>query len=330
MTAQVKREPQEVSPEDIAKRVLNLEVEALRALAQNLDGAFTRAVEMLDTISGRVVVSGMGKSGHVARKIAATLASTGTPAQFVHPAEASHGDLGMFAGGDALIALSNSGNTSELSDVVHYSRRFGIPLIGITSKAKSVLAEAADVALILPPVGEACPMGLAPTSSTTMMMALGDAIAVALLERRGFSAHDFKALHPGGMLGRKLLRVSDIMHDGAELPLCELETPMAEAILTMTAKTFGCVGVVDGGGKLIGVVTDGDLRRHMDQNLLTLKVGDVMTGDPKRIRPHALAAEALHMMNSSDHPFTSLFVAEDDDRVIGILNMHDCLRAGIA
>jgi len=330
MAAQVKQKPEEVRPEVIAKRVLNLEVEALQALSQNLDGAFTRAVEMLDAVNGRVVVSGMGKSGHVAGKIAATLASTGTPAQFVHPAEASHGDLGMFAGGDALIALSNSGNTSELSDIVHYSKRFGIPLIGITSKSKSVLAEASDVALILPPVGEACPMGLAPTSSTTMMMALGDAIAVALLERRGFSAHDFKALHPGGTLGRKLLRVSDIMHSGEELPLCTPETPMAEAILTMTAKTFGCVGVVDPQKKLIGVVTDGDLRRHMEQNLLTLNVGDVMTSDPKRIRPHALAAEALHMMNASDHPFTSLFVAEEDDRVIGILSMHDCLRAGIA
>ncbi|WP_207480510.1 KpsF/GutQ family sugar-phosphate isomerase [Arenibaculum pallidiluteum] len=311
----------------VAVRVLGTEAEALQALAESLDGSFSRAVCLLAGIEGRVTVTGMGKSGHVARKIAATLASTGTPAQFVHPAEASHGDLGMITAADAVIALSNSGETTELSDIVAYTRRFGIPLIGMTRRARSSLAEQADVALLLPQTPEACPLGLAPTTSTTMMMALGDAIAVALLERRGFSAADFQVFHPGGSLGRQLLRVLDVMHSGEALPLVGEDTPMGEALLVMSAKSFGCVGVVNGEGRLVGIVTDGDLRRHMSPRLLEERAADVMTRDPKTIRAGALAAEALGLMNA--RTITSLFVT-DEGRPVGILHIHDCLRAGVA
>jgi len=314
---------------DAARRVLALEGKGLAALAAALDERFTRALDLLSAARGRVTVTGMGKSGHVARKIAATLASTGTPAQFVHPGEASHGDLGMIAPGDAVIALSNSGDTVELSDMIAYSRRFAIPVIAVTSRADSALAEAADVAVLLPRATEACPMGLAPTTSTTMMLALGDALAIALLERKGFSASDFQALHPGGSLGRKLLRVGDIMHGPEELPLCRPETPMTEAILVMTNRRFGCVAVVGEEGALTGVITDGDLRRHMNPGLLEMTAGEVMTPAPKTIRSQALAAEALHMMNTAKNPFTSLFVV-DEGRPIGIVHIHDCLRAGVA
>ena len=313
----------------VARRVLGLEAGALTALADALDQSFTAALDLLQAVTGRVIISGMGKSGHVSRKIAATLASTGTPAQFVHPGEASHGDLGMITGKDAVVAISNSGRTAELGDLVAYTRRFAIPLIAITGRAGSTLAVAADVALILPQVDEACPMGLAPTTSTTMTLGLGDAIAIALLERRGFSAEDFQLFHPGGSLGRKLLKVRDIMHDGDELPLCLSETRMADAILTMTAGRFGCVGVVDGEGGLLGIITDGDLRRHMDPDLLSLRAGDVMTGEPKTIRPGALAAEALRVMTMREHPITSLFVVEERSPS-GIVHIHDCLRAGVA
>ncbi|CAK0750263.1 D-arabinose 5-phosphate isomerase KdsD [uncultured Gammaproteobacteria bacterium] len=308
-------------------RVLRIEAEALATLAATLDQAFESALDRLLACTGRVVISGMGKSGHVGRKIAATLASTGTPALFVHPAEASHGDLGMIAGNDVVIALSNSGETSELSDIIAYSRRFAIPLIAITSRPRSSLAEQADVLLALPSAPEACPHGLAPTTSTTMMMALGDALAVALIERRGFTADDFRDLHPGGSLGRTLLRVSDIMHDGGELPLVGPEMCMAEAILVMTARHFGCLGVVDDAGKLIGIVTDGDLRRHMRPVLLEATVGKVMSRSPKTIRPGALAVEALGQMNAL--AITSLFVTEGGVPK-GILHIHDCLRAGVA
>lgn len=310
-----------------ADRVLRMEAAALHALADSLDGAFSRALDVLSAVSGRAVVTGMGKSGHIARKIAATLASTGTPAMFVHPGEASHGDLGMITRGDAVIALSNSGDTAELADIVAYTRRFSIPLVGITRRSGSALAEQSDVALLLPQGPEACPLGLAPTTSTTMMLALGDAIAVALLERRGFSAADFQVFHPGGSLGRKLLRVADVMHSGAALPLVPEQASMAEALLVMTAKSFGCVGVVDDGGRLLGIVTDGDLRRHMNPGLLDRRAGAVMTAAPKTIRPGALAAEALGLMNS--RTITSLFVTEEG-RPIGIVHIHDCLRAGVA
>jgi arabinose-5-phosphate isomerase len=308
-----------------AVRVLRLEAAAIEALARTLDGAFVDAIERLHRVQGRVVVTGMGKSGHIARKIAATLASTGTPALFVHPAEASHGDLGMITPEDAVLALSNSGETNELADLVDYTRRFAIPLVAITAGARSALAEAADVALLLPNAPEACPLGLAPTTSTTMSLALGDALAIALLERKGFSADEFQVLHPGGRLGRRLLRVTDIMHTGDEMPIIRPEAPMSEALLAMTAKRFGCVGVVDDAGALIGIITDGDLRRHMDPALLDKVVGAVMTPGPHTIRPKALAAEAVGLMNAK--AITSLFVVEDR-RPVGILHIHDCLRAG--
>ncbi|QQP92551.1 KpsF/GutQ family sugar-phosphate isomerase [Skermanella sp. TT6] len=311
----------------VAGRVLRLEAEALIDLAAGLDAGFGRAVGLLGRITGRVVVTGMGKSGHVARKIAATLASTGTPALWVHPGEASHGDLGMIGKDDAVIALSNSGDTAELADIVAYAKRFRIPLIGITRRAHSSLAEQSDVALILPSSPEACPLGLAPTTSTTMMMALGDALAVALLERRGFSAADFKVFHPGGQLGRQLLRVTELMHREAELPLAPLDIRVCDAILVMTAKSFGCVGLTGPDGRLAGIITDGDLRRHMNPDLLGRPAASVMTADPKTIRPSALAGEALGIMNAM--AITSLFVT-DDGRPVGIIHIHDCLRAGVA
>ena len=310
-----------------AERVLSLEAQALQALAHSLNSDFVRALDLLAAVAGRVVVTGMGKNGHIGNKIAATLASTGTPAMFVHPGEASHGDLGMITDNDAVLALSNSGETAELAAVVAYSRRFDIPLIAITARTDSALAEAADVALILPDSAEACPMGLAPTTSTTMTLALGDAIAVSLLERKGFSADDFRVLHPGGQLGRRLLRVSDIMHGGDALPLVGDDSTMAEALLVMTAKSFGCVGIVDDGGRLMGIVTDGDLRRHMGPDLLARRTVDMMTRGPKTIRPKALASEAVHVMNAG--AITNLFVVEDG-RPIGVLHIHDCLRAGVA
>ncbi len=310
-----------------ARRVLRLEAAGIDALAKSLDERFIRALQLLERVTGRVIVTGMGKSGHIARKIAATIASTGTPASFVHPGEASHGDLGMVTEHDAVIALSNSGETAELADLVTYAKRFEIPLIGITGSAASTLAGAADVALVLPDSPEACPMGLAPTTSTTVMLALGDAIAVALLERKGFSADDFHLLHPGGKLGRMLLRVRAIMHSDDAIPIAPGEMAMSEALLIMTAKSFGCVGIVDDTGRLQGIVTDGDLRRHMSDNLLSLTAGEVMTPRPRTISPDALASEALGVMNSRS--ITNLFVVEDG-RPVGIIHVHDCLRAGVA
>lgn len=310
-----------------ARRVLRLEAEALRNMSDALDGSFSEALEILFAVTGRVVVTGMGKSGHIARKISATLASTGTPSHYVHPAEASHGDMGMITRSDAVLALSNSGETPELGDLVDYCRRFRIPLIAITGKPGSTLASNSDCALILPAVAEACPMGLAPTTSTTAMLAMGDALAVTLLERRGFTTEDFQVLHPGGKLGQGLLRVNDIMHDGDELPLTGPDAAMSDVLLTMTNKRFGCVGVVDTNGHLAGIVTDGDLRRHMSNDLLNSTAGEVMTGSPKTIRLGALASEALGTMN--DNTITALFVV-DSGAPVGILHIHDCLRAGIA
>lgn len=310
-----------------ARRVLHLEAEGLGALAASLGDSFVAALDLLAGAAGRVIVTGMGKSGHIGRKIAATMASTGTPAQYVHPGEASHGDMGMITPADVVLALSNSGETQELRDLLEYTRRFSIPLIAITSRADSTLGETADVTLLLPATPEACPMGLAPTTSTTASLALGDALSVALLERKGFSPQDFRVLHPGGKLGSSLMRVSDLMHKGDAVPLCGLDTPMAEAILTVTAKSFGCVGVTDEAGRLAGVITDGDLRRHMGRDLLDQAAGAVMTANPKHIRPQALAAEALAVMNQFS--ITGLFVV-DDGRPVGILHIHDCLRAGIA
>jgi arabinose-5-phosphate isomerase len=310
-----------------AKRVLHQEADALRRLADSLDGALLRALDILAAVTGRVIVTGMGKSGHIARKIAATLASTGTPAQFVHPAEASHGDLGMVTSKDAVLALSNSGETAELSDILGFARRWNIPVIGITMKPESALGNAADVTLALPKTPEAGAMGLAPTTSTTMMLALGDALAVGLYERKGLSAEDFHELHPGGKLGQILIRVGNLMHVGDEVPLIGTDGAMSQALLIMTNKTFGCVGVVNATGELVGIVTDGDLRRHMGPDLLGEKVGDVMTKGPLTIRANALAAEAVRVMN--ERSITSLFVT-DGNKPIGIVRLHDCLKAGVA
>jgi arabinose-5-phosphate isomerase len=315
---------------DVARSVLYTEAAGLHALAAGLTASFAQAVDLLAGATGRVVVSGMGKSGLVARKVAATLASTGTPALFVHPAEASHGDLGMIVAGDAVLALSNSGETAELADLVAHSRRFALPLVAITARPGSTLANAADVALTLPVAQEACPMGLAPTTSTTMQMALGDALAVALLTRRGFTAADFHQIHPGGRLGARLRRVRDLMHEGAAVPLAPPDTPMDRALLLITEKRFGCLGVVDASGRLIGIVTDGDLRRAMGPDLLSQQVGDIMTGRPRTISADALAGEALHAMNARDRPITALFVVDEAKRALGILHIHDLVRAGIA
>ena len=315
-----------------ARRVLRFAGEALEALSSNLDGAFSRAVDVLAGVDGRVVVSGMGKSGHIGRKIAATFSSTGTPAQFVHPAEASHGDLGALTRSDALVMLSNSGETAELSDLITWSRRHSIPLIGIASNARSALITAADAPLLLPRAQEACPMGLAPTTSTTLMLALGDALAVALMERKGFSADQYRDLHPGGALGRALIRVSDIMHCGDSLPLVSPDTSMREVLITMSAAGFGVAGVVDESSTLAGIITDGDLRRHMDPELLDRRAREIMTANPKTVVPEMLAAEALAYMNNSTPKVTCLFVVDGKDasrRPAGILHVHDCLRAGL-
>jgi len=332
MTSAMARAP--TDPEnadlDVARSVLLTEAAGLQALAARLDECFGDAVELLAGATGRVAVTGMGKSGHVARKIAATLASVGTPALFVHPAEASHGDLGMIVAGDAVLALSNSGETAELADLVAHSRRFALPLVAITARADSALANAADVALLLPPAAEACPMGLAPTTSTTMQMALGDALAVALLTRRGFTAADFRQFHPAGRLGARLKRVRELMHTDDAVPLAPPEMAMDRAMLLITEKRFGCLGVTDPAGRLIGIVTDGDLRRAMSPDLLSRRVGEIMTHAPKTIGPDALAAEAMHAMNARDRPITSLFVVDPQGMPIGILHVHDLLRAGVA
>jgi arabinose-5-phosphate isomerase len=310
-----------------ARHVLDLEVAGLKTLSDALNESLLFAVNILQDTKGRVIVTGMGKSGHVANKIAATLASTGKPAFFIHPGEASHGDLGMINNDDAVIALSNSGETPELSDIIAYTRRFKIPLIGMTSVAGSTMAKEADVSLILPPAEEACAIGLAPTTSTTMMMAYGDVLAVVLMERHGFTAEDFKLRHPGGRLGQRLLKVSDIMHSGSSLPLAKHTDLMTEVLPEMTAKSLGCIGIIDDKGDMAGIITDGDLRRHMADGILNLSAAEVMTKGAKTIRPGALASEAVQIMN--DAQITSLFV-EEDGKIVGLLHIHDCLRAGVA
>ncbi len=314
---------------DAGRRVLTIESKALEQLAGALDSTFITALDMLTGAQGRIIVTGMGKSGHVGNKIAATLSSTGTPAYFVHPAEASHGDLGMIVRGDVVLAISNSGNTAELGDILGYCKRLTIPIIAITGQSKSILGEMADCALVLPPMTEACPMGLAPTTTTTAILALGDALAVAMLERRNFTSDDFHVFHPGGSLGTKLLRVSDLMHSGDEVPLVRAETTIADTLLIMTSRRFGCAGIVDDKDRLTGVITDGDLRRNMAPDLLKRLAGEVMTGAPLTIRPQALAAEALALMNGRDGRSITALFAVDDDRVAGILHIHDCLRAGL-
>lgn len=342
------------------QRVLRAESDALLDIARalnepDLGSAFAEAVAMIasatgdvaaapddgPTRSGRVVVSGMGKSGQIARKLAATLASTGTPAFYVHPGEASHGDLGMIGRSDVVLALSNSGETAELSDVLNYTKRHGIKMVAITGGRESTLAQVADCPLVFPTAEEACPMGLAPTTSTTMMLGLGDALAIAIMEHRGFTTANYRELHPGGALGRKLLRVQDLMHADEAMPLIGDDEVVSEAILEMTAKRFGCVGVVDNDGSLVGIITDGDLRRNMTPELtgglLSQATKDVMTAAPRTIRGDALAVEALQKMNAGGaRPITSLFVVAKEQpagtpigRPIGIVHIHDCLRAGI-
>lgn len=316
------------SYQDIARRVIHTEAEALSRLEKALSADFDRAVETILSASGRVIVSGMGKSGHIGHKIAATLASTGTPAHFVHPAEASHGDLGMMAQGDVALVLSNSGETPELADLVAYTRRFQIPLIGVASRAESTLLRQSDVALVLPQAEEACGTGIVPTSSTTMTLALGDALAVALMEHRQFTPEHFREFHPGGKLGARLSKVGDLMHSGDSLPMVGLATPMSDTLIEISQKGFGVAGVADENGHLAGIITDGDLRRKM-AGLLDHTAGEVMTKNPTTIAPNALAEEAVAIMNN--RKITCLFVTPDvnEGPALGLLHIHDCLRVGL-
>jgi arabinose-5-phosphate isomerase len=333
MSASDARKPKPALSVHLASAFRTLETESdglaalAAAMADGLGAPFTAAVETIRAARGRVIVTGMGKSGHVARKIAATLASTGTPAFFVHAADASHGDLGMITSDDVMLALSWSGETEELKDLINYSRRFRIALIAVTVNLESTLGKAADIVLVLPSAREACPHNLAPTTSSLMQLALGDALAIALLESRGFTAVDFGVFHPRGQLGAALKFIRDVMHPGDAVPLIARGVPMSEAIVEMSAKGFGCVAVIEATGKLAGVITDGDLRRHMRADLLQAMVDDVMTASPKTVRPDQLASEALQILNASK--ITALIVVEMD-RPIGIVHFHDLLRAGVA
>lgn len=314
-----------------AVRTLNLEIDGLKnlvsSLKNGLNESFLKATQIIQASTGRIVVTGMGKSGHIGQKVAASLASTGTPAYFVHPSEASHGDLGMITGEDVLLAFSWSGETLELMSVLDYANRFKVPLIAITSNPESALSQAASVSLTLPKSQEACPHGLAPTTSTTMQLALGDAIAIALLEARGFSARDFKVFHPGGKLGANLKLVKDIMHTGDKIPLVKHNTMMGEALIVMSEKGFGCLGVINDHGNMAGIITDGDLRRHMSTELLNMSAEQVMSSTPKTISTDTLASSAIETINSNN--ITSLFVTEGN-KPVGILHIHDLLRVGIA
>ena len=314
-----------------ALRTLDIEADGLKLLHKQLDGPlakpFARAVKVLKSAKGRLIVSGIGKSGHVGQKLAATFASTGTPSFFVHPSEASHGDLGMITPQDVILALSWSGETVELANILTYSRRFAVPLISITSGSRSALGRASDVCLELPRAQEACPHGLAPTTSTTMSLAVGDCLAIALLEAKGFSAHDFKEFHPGGSLGAQLKFVADVMHTGAALPLVADKTVMSEALVTMTEKSFGCLGIVDKKGSLVGMITDGDLRRHMGPDLVQAQAKDIMNPKPDTLTSKQLASAALEFINSRKR--TQMFVVEKG-KPVGIVHVHDLLRAGVA
>lgn len=308
-----------------ARLTLEKEIDGLSQLKHWLDEHFSKAVELLAHAKGHIILSGMGKSGHIANKIAATLSSTGTPALFVHPGEASHGDLGVITKNDVLVLFSNSGETIELKDIINYAKRFSIPLIGVVRRKTSVLVEAADVALILPDAPEACFIN-APTTSTTMMLALGDALAVALLERKGFTADDFSIFHPGGKLGTGFIKVKDLMHKESEVPIAPEDTLMSQVLIEMTSKRFGCVALVNNKQLLTGIITDGDLRRHMSDSLTTQPARVIMTQNPVTISEHQLATEALAIMQKKS--ITALFILEDR-RPIGILHIHDLLRAGV-
>lgn len=320
----------QAAPADILAggiRALKEEARGLEALAESLGSDFVRAVELLLALDGRVAVTGMGKSGHVARKVAATLASTGTPAYFIHPAEAGHGDLGMISLRDAVLAFSNSGATEELASILAFCARRQVPVIGVTKKPDSFLASQSRLVLTLPDLPEACPLGSAPTTSTTMMMALGDALALCLLEAKGFTPEHFHQYHPGGSLGRRLLAVRDIMHVGDQMPLVTPEQALPEVLYTITGKSLGCTGVIDHDGGLIGIITDGDLRRHMTPKLLELTAAGIMTANPATIGPDTLAVQALGLMQRRS--ITALFVVEGGPLPVGIIHIHDCLRAGL-
>lgn len=312
-----------------AAETIDKEIETLQILKRDLDGNLSKALDLLQNTKGRVIVTGMGKSGHIARKMAATFASTGTVSFFVHPGEASHGDLGMISDDDVVIAISYSGESKELSDILMYAKRHNIPLIAITRNPESALGKNSTLVLKLPDNGEACPLGLAPTSSTTATIVLGDVLAVDLMERRGFSAADFRQRHPGGKLGAMLCHVADIMHKGDEMPLLGENSTMQQALLVMTEKMLGCVGITDNEGRLTGIITDGDLRRFMAPNLLTEKVTDVMTKNPKVIGPDALIVDAVNLMNNTGRGITNLFVIENG-KPVGVIHIHDCLKAGVA
>ncbi|APO76241.1 arabinose 5-phosphate isomerase KdsD/KpsF [Rhizobium etli 8C-3] len=315
-----------------ARRTIGTErrgLEALeRALSDGLSEPFSQAVETIGNISGRVIVTGVGKSGHIGTKLAATLASTGTPAFFVHAAEANHGDLGMIASDDLVLAISKGGESAELRSIIAYTRRFSIPLVALTCSEHSSLATASDIVLLIPNEQEACPNGLAPTTSTLMQLALGDALAIALLEARGFTARDFHVFHPGGKLGASLMHVGDVMHTGDRVPLVAKGTPMPEAIHVLSRKHFGCVGVLDEDGRLCGIVTEGDIARNLTRNLSELCVDDIMTRTPKTVRPTALATSALALLEQ--HQIGALIVIDDDNRPAGLVHFHDLLRIGVA
>ena len=323
-----------MTPEEIiasARKVIEIEMQGLKLLQDNIDDSFVRAVNLILETKGRVIISGMGKSGHVGQKIAATLASTGTPAFFIHPAEASHGDLGMLTKNDTLITISNSGESREMGDIISFSRRFGIPMIAITGCADSSMAGAADIVLLIPSkkeAPEACPLGLAPTTSTTTTLALGDALAVALLEMRGFTREQFRDRHPGGKLGNVLMRVTDVMAKGDAMPIVKPDMMMADALVVMTEKSLGCLGVVDDNGVLIGVITDGDLRRHMTADIIVRSVRDIMTKNPKTIAPTLLGSEAVGLMNTAK--ITNVFVVDAEGKPLGLLHLHHLLQAGVA
>lgn len=315
-----------------AIRTINTEQQGLLAMMQALDGPlcapFCAAVEKIAASEGRVIVTGIGKSGHIGIKLAATLASTGTPAFFVHPVEATHGDLGMVTQNDVILAMSWSGESSELQGIVSYSRRFSIPLIALTAGDKSALAREADIVLLLPKVQEACPHGLAPTTSTLMQLSMGDALAVALLEARGFTPEDFRTFHPGGKLGASLSYVSDVMHEGEDMPLVTIGTGLTEAVMMLSKKRFGCVGVVGEDGLLEGIVTDGDIARNLDRNLSSLRVEDIMTRNPKTVRTKTLATAAMALLDQFH--ISALLVTDEERRPVGIVHFHDLLRIGVA
>ncbi|MBQ7413691.1 MAG: KpsF/GutQ family sugar-phosphate isomerase [Alphaproteobacteria bacterium] len=322
-----------MTPEQIisaAKQVLEIETKGMNLLKDSIGDSFVQAVNLMFNTKGRVIISGMGKSGHVGQKMAATLASTGTPSFFVHPSEASHGDLGMLTKSDTLITISNSGESREMGDIISFSRRFGIPMIAITGCPTSSMAQAADIVLLIPnkkDAPEACPLGMAPTTSTTTTIALGDALAVALLEMRGFTREQFHDRHPGGKLGNVLLKVSDVMAKGDEMPIVSPTMMMADALVIMTEKSLGCLGIVNENGVLIGVITDGDLRRHMTADIIVRQAQDIMTKNPKTIPPNMLGTEAVGLMNSAK--ITNVFVVDADGKPLGLLHLHHLLQAGV-